>query len=66
MAFIMLLLLSIISLVKVESQGVQTQRQQLEAEHAALLGLQIALGELQKAAGPDQRVTATGGIINLQ
>ena len=34
----------------------------MEAEQSALLGLQIALGELQKTAGPDQRVTATAGI----
>ena len=34
------------------------------AEQSALLGLQIALGELQKTAGPDQRVTATADIFN--
>ena len=62
MAFVLLLLLSITTLVQVETQGSQIQLQQMEAEQAALLGLQIALGELQKTAGPDQRVTATAGI----
>lgn len=62
MAFILLLLLSISTLVRVESQSAQSSTSRMEAEQAALLGLQVALGELQKAAGPDQRVTATAGI----
>ena len=64
MAFVLLLLLSITTLVQVETQGSQIQLQQMEAEQSALLGLQIALGELQKTAGPDQRVTATADIFN--
>jgi len=64
MAFVLLLLLSITTLVQVETQGSQIQLQQMEAEQSALLGLQIALGELQKAAGPDQRVTATADLFN--
>jgi len=62
MAFVLLLLLSITTLVQVETQGSQIQLQQMEAEQSALLGLQIALGELQKTAGPDQRITAVAGI----
>ena len=64
MAFVLLLLLSITTLVQVETQGSQIQLQQMEAEQAALLGLQLALGELQKTAGPDQRVTATADILS--
>ena len=64
MAFVLLLLLSITTLVQVETQGSQIQMQQMEAEQSALLGLQIALGELQKTAGPDQRVTATADLFN--
>ncbi len=64
MAFVLLLLLSITTLVQVETQGSQILMQQMEAEQSALLGLQIALGELQKTAGPDQRVTATADIFN--
>jgi hypothetical protein len=62
MAFVLLLLLSITTLVQVETQSAEIASAQVEAEQAALLGLQMALGELQKAAGPDQRVTATAGI----
>ena len=51
MAFVLLLLLSITTLVQVETQGSQIQMQQMEAEQSALLGLQIALGELQKSRG---------------
>ncbi len=64
MAFVLLLLLSMTTLVQVESRGAQTQMQRLEAEQAALLGLQVALGELQKTAGPDRRVTATASILD--
>jgi Tfp pilus assembly protein PilX len=62
MAFVLLLLLSITTLVQVETRSAAIASAQMEAEQAALLGLQMALGELQKAAGPDQRVTATAGI----
>lgn len=58
MAFILLLVLSISTLVTVESKSSSVTVARLQAEQAALLGLQVALGELQKAAGPDQRVTA--------
>ncbi len=63
MAFVLLLLLSITTLVRVESQSAAINTARLEAEQAALLGLQVALGELQKAAGPDQRITATADIL---
>ena len=64
MAFVLLLLLSITTLVQVETQGSQIQLQQMEAEQSALLGLQLALGELQKTAGLDQRVTATAEAVD--
>lgn len=63
MAFVLLLVISMTTLAQVESQSSRIGAAQIEAEQAALLGLQVALGELQKAAGPDQRVTATAGII---
>jgi len=63
MAFVLLLLLSITTLVQVESRSAKTSLQRMKAEQSALLGLQLALGELQKTAGPDQRVTATASIV---
>ena len=64
MAFVLLLLLSITTLVQVETQGAKVSMNSLEAKQAALLGLHVALGELQKHAGPDQRVTAAGDVIS--
>ena len=63
MAFILLLLVTIGSLAQVETRSANTSLRQLEAQQAALLGLNIAIGELQKTAGPDQRVTANAGIF---
>jgi hypothetical protein len=64
MAFVLLLLLSITTLVQVETQSAQIQSSQMEAEQNALLGLQQALGELQKSMGPDQRISATADILS--
>ncbi|CAA7069272.1 hypothetical protein, partial [Lentimonas sp. CC11] len=58
MAFVLLLLLSITTLVQIESKGAQMQMQQMAAEQAALLSLNLAIGKLQDTAGLDQRVTA--------
>lgn len=62
MAFILLLLISLASLIQVESSSAEITRATLSAKQNALLGLQEALGELQQHAGPDQRVTATGSL----
>lgn len=58
MAFVLMLLLSITTLVQVESTGAQMQMQRVEAQQAALLSLNLAIGKLQETAGLDQRVTA--------
>ena len=63
MAFVLLLLLSITTLVQVETQSAQIQSSQMEAKQNALLGLQQALGTLQKSMGPDQRISATADIL---
>ena len=63
MAFVLLLLLSITTLVRVESQGASISIEKLRAEQNALLGLNLALGELQKHAGRDQTITARADLI---
>lgn len=63
MAFVLLLLLSITTLVRVETSVSQQGNELLLARQNALLGVQVALGNLQVAAGPDQRVTASGAIV---
>ena len=64
MAFVLLLLLSLTTLVRVETQSSSAALQRLAAEQAAQLGLMVALGELQKTAGQDVRVTATAELFN--
>jgi hypothetical protein len=64
MAFILLLILSITTLVRVETESANIQLAQLEARMNAKLGAMIALGDLQRYTGPDQRVTGTGELID--
>ncbi len=63
MAFVLLLLVSMTALIQVETRGASGQLQQLAARQNALLALNIAIGELQRHAGPDQRVTARAEIL---
>ena len=62
MAFVVLLLLSIITLVRVETRSATVSLERLQAEQNALLGMMVGLGDLQKTTGPDQRVTATASV----
>ena len=64
MAFVLVLLLVIITFVKVETRSSEMTLQGLLAQNNALLGMQVALGELQVAAGPDQRITANAAILD--
>jgi hypothetical protein len=58
LAFLVLLLVSLASLTRVETQVAGNSQQLAQARQNALLALNVALGQLQKYAGPDQRVTA--------
>ncbi len=62
MAFIVLLLLTFTTITRVETRVADNGKQQTQARQNALLALNIALGQLQKYAGPDQRVTATADL----
>ena len=62
MAFLVLLMVSMASLTRVETQIAANSQQAAAARENALLALNLALGKLQAAAGPDQRVTATAEI----
>ncbi|MEC8333335.1 MAG: hypothetical protein VXZ83_04330 [Verrucomicrobiota bacterium] len=64
MAFVLLLVLSVNTLVVVEQRSADTAKQQLTAKQNALIGLQIAIGELQQHLGPDQRATASADILD--
>ncbi len=62
LAFLVLLLVSLASLTRVETQVASNNQQQAQARQNALMALNIALGELQKYTGPDQRTTARSDI----
>ena len=62
LAFLVLLLVSLAALTRVETQVAGNSQQIAQARQNALMALNIAIGQLQKAAGPDQRVTATADL----
>ncbi|MBL9201858.1 MAG: hypothetical protein JNL39_15210, partial [Opitutaceae bacterium] len=59
-AFLVLLLVGLATYARIETTIAGNQQRQAQARENALLALQVALGQLQKHAGPDQRATATG------
>ncbi len=64
LAFLVLLLVSLASLTRVETQVASNNQSLSQARQNALMALNIALGQLQKYTGPDQRVTATADIAS--
>lgn len=64
LAFLVLLLLSLSTLVRVSATNLRVSQGTESARHNALLGLNLALAELQHHAGPDQRITARADILN--
>jgi Tfp pilus assembly protein PilX/Arc/MetJ-type ribon-helix-helix transcriptional regulator len=62
MAFVLLLMLGITTLTQVGARSASLALDQERARSNARLALMIAIGDLQKSLGPDQRVTATANI----
>src|SRR5690606_24108474 len=62
MGFMVLLLLSLNMLSSTELSVGQPPEALARARSNAILGLNVALGELQATLGPDQRISATAGI----
>lgn len=65
MAFILTLLVALVIMAQVENQSSSTALADLRAKEAARLALMMALGDLRKHAGPDQRVTARAEITGI-
>ncbi|MDB4055502.1 hypothetical protein N9496_05875, partial [Akkermansiaceae bacterium] len=68
MVLMTLVAIAMLSLSTIEqrSSGGGSNDADRMARANARMALMIALGELQKAAGPDQRVTATATILDTQ
>ncbi|MFA6288969.1 MAG: hypothetical protein WC661_16430 [Opitutaceae bacterium] len=63
LAFLVLLLVSLSTLTRVETQVANNSQQLAGARQNALMAMNIALGRLQQLAGPDQRVTGTAELV---
>lgn len=63
MAFVLLLILSMTTVLQVEIRSASNSLQMLHARENARLALMLAIGQLQKHAGPDQRVSARADIL---
>lgn len=63
MSLLLLLSLSITSLIKVETERHNQADLRLKARQTARFALDIAIGQLQKTAGPDRRITACAGLL---
>jgi hypothetical protein len=63
LAFLVLLLVSLASLTRVETQVAGNNQRLSQARQNALLAVNIALGQLQQFAGPDQRITARADVL---
>jgi len=57
LSFLVLLLLSLALLTRVGTQATANALMEAEARQNALVAVQAALGQLQRFAGPDQRIT---------
>ena len=60
LAFLVILLVGLAAYTRVETAVASNTQRQAQARQNALLALNVALAQLQKHAGPDTRVTATG------
>lgn len=63
MAFVLVIILAMSSLVTVELRSSKNEMKMNAARANARMGLMLALGELQQNAGSDTRVTAPGDIL---
>jgi hypothetical protein len=62
MTLLLILVLALVTLVQLNLNSAKTNLYNTQAKQNALLAAYIAVGQLQKFAGPDQRVTTTADI----
>jgi len=64
MAFVLVLILSLSAILQVEIRSASQQLTHAGAKQNALLAFSVALGDLQKYGGSDQRVTARADLLD--
>jgi len=64
MVLLVLVALAMLSMSTIELRSSQKSKAMAEAQANARLALMLALGELQKSMGPDQRISANGEILS--
>jgi hypothetical protein len=64
LAFLVLLLVSLSSLSRVETQVADNTQKLSKAQENAMMGLNLAIGQLQRFAGPDKAVSARADITS--
>lgn len=64
MAFILILMMSITMLVQVESVNTASHAELTQARQNAIFGMRVALGQLQRELGPDQRISASASLLD--
>ncbi len=62
-AFLVLILVGLATFTRVETRVAENTQQLAAARQNALVGLNVAVGQLQRYAGPDQRVTARADLV---
>lgn len=65
LSLLVLLILAMTALVRLESRQVSVATPHAQARQNALLALRVAVDELQRHAGPDDRVTGMAGITGI-
>lgn len=65
MAFILLSVLLMSSLVRIQASALSTSINEIQAKENAQLALALAISQLQTNAGPDQRVSARADILGV-
>ena len=64
MVLLVMIALAMLSLSTIELRSSQNSKAMAEAQANARLALMLAIGELQKSMGPDQRISANGEILD--
>jgi hypothetical protein len=64
MALLVMLVIGMMSLATTETKLADATKYEMEAKANARMALMIALGELQEAMGPDQRISASSNILD--